>query len=117
MIGSLKKVGEILHISNLADDILIAKLEEFVKPGTVIYDGSMRELGVVIECFGPVKSPYARIKINPKEKDYIAEFLSKKTKEPTDENFKQQFSCYVIKGEEERVRWRKMPRPQKGRVY
>ncbi|MCR8453776.1 MAG: hypothetical protein NDP13_02150 [Crenarchaeota archaeon] len=117
MIGPLKKVGEILHISNLTDNILIIKLDEFVKPGTVIYNGFMRELGVVIECFGPTKSPYARVKINSKEKDYILELLDRRAKEQTSKDLRQQLLCYVIAGEEEKVQWRKMPHPRKGQVH
>jgi len=112
MIGRLKKIGEILHKSNLADNLLIIKLYEFVRPGTIIYDDTMREIGKVIEVFGPVRSPYARVLINNEEKKYIEELLDEKEAHRP----KQKLFCYIVTGEEERVRWRKMPRPRKGRI-
>ena len=113
MIGSLKKVGVLLHKSNLADNIIIIRLREFVKPGTLIYDSNMKELGKIIEVFGPVKAPYARVIINEKEKDYIETLLTQST---SPNRKKSRFPCYIIGGEEEKVKWRKMPRPRKGRI-
>ncbi len=116
MIGHLKRVGEILHKSNLADNLLIIRLYKFVRPGTVIYDAMMREIGKVIEVFGPVRSPYARVIINEKEKKYVEELLRERAEFQKKEQPRNRFFCYIIQYEEERVRWRKMPRPRKGRV-
>ena len=102
MIGALRKVGKILHRSNLTRNILIIKLRERVPLGAIIYDEDMRELGKLIEVFGPVKSPYGRVLLN----DSVEEKVEKLKGAP----------CYVVEGDEEKVKWRKMPRPRKGRV-
>jgi len=102
MIGQLRKIGKILHISNLARNILVIKLYERTRVGVVIYDKEMRELGKIIEVFGPVKAPYARVLLKEGVGVSINELRGT--------------TCYIIEGEEERVKWRKMPRPRKGRV-
>jgi len=102
MIGALRKIGKILHKSNLANNILIIKLKERVPLGIIIYDGEMRELGKLIEVFGPVKSPYGRVLLS----NNAIEIIDKLRGAP----------CYMVEGEEEKVKWRKMPKPRKGRV-
>ncbi len=102
MIGAIRKIGKILHRSNLAKNILIIKLRERVPVGTIIYDEKMREVGKLIEVFGPVVSPYGRVLLN----EDIMAIINEITGRP----------CYIVEGEEEKVRWRKMPRPRKGRV-
>ena len=91
----LKKIGKILHYSPIAPNILIIKTREYLSPGTVVFDSNLREIGVVIETFGPVESPYARVKVNSNDNQ------TKYT--PNDDVF-------VITGEKARVKWRKMPR-------
>lgn len=102
MIGQLKKIGVLLQRSNLARNIAILKLYERVRIGTVIFDEDMKEIGKIIEIFGPTISPYARVLLNETTEKFFERFKGK--------------TCFVIVGEEEKVRWRKMPRPRKGRV-
>lgn len=102
MIGSLKRIGKILHRSNLARNILIVKLRDRVPLGVIIFDSNLEEIGKIIEIFGPVCSPYARVLINDKVLEKVDQMKG------TD--------CFIVEGEEEKVKWRKMPRPRKGRV-
>lgn len=102
MTRPLRKVGKILHRSNLARNILIVKLRERVPLGVVIFDDSLEEVGKVIEIFGPVRSPYARVLVEDKMLERVDQMKG--------------IDCFVVEGEEEKVKWRKMPRPRKGRV-
>lgn len=95
MINELKKVGKFLHLSNLTNNILIIRLNEPLRIGTVIYDKKMREIGPIIELFGPVEKPYARIKIKGNI-NLIENILGQ--------------DCFVIVGDERPIKWRKMPR-------
>ena len=88
----LKKVGKVLHKSKMAPNIIIAKIKDYLKPGIVVYNMELERIGVVIETFGPVKSPYARIKLD--------ENIEPKNDEP----------IFIITGEVEKVRWKKMPK-------
>jgi len=92
-VRKLKKVGTALHISPIAPNILIAKTYEYLDPGVVIYNSDLKVIGVVIETFGPVKSPYARIKLD-------------NVKQPVTSGEK----LFILLGERKRVTWRKMPR-------
>ena len=90
----LKKLGKILHPSVMAPNIVIAKINEFVEPGTIIYDEGFEKIGTIVEVFGPVSSPYARIKVNM----------------PPDEREKlRDKPVLIIVGDKTKVRWRKMP--------
>lgn len=88
----LKKAGEALHISPIAPNILIAKVNSYLEPGSIIYNSNLERVGVVIETFGPVKSPYARIKLD---------------KEPS--HFHAHTSLFTIVGDRKKIIWRKMP--------
>ncbi len=102
MIGQLKRIGMFLHRSNLASNILIIKLDTRVPIGTVVFDEKMREIGKIIEIFGPTISPYARVLVKDPSITFIDDIKG--------------HSCFTIVGEGERVKWRKMPRPRKGKV-
>ena len=99
VVSELKKIGKILHRSPLTQNILIARLNEPVRIGTMIYDATMREIGPIIELFGPVDKPYARIKI--KDNVEASSILGK--------------DCYMIVGDEVPVRWKKMPKKYRKR--
>lgn len=102
MIGPLRRIGKILYRSNLARNILIVKLRERVPLGAVIFDSNLEEIGKVIEIFGPVRSPYARVLVDDKVSEKVDQMKG--------------MDCFMVEGEEEKVKWRKMPRPRKGRV-
>lgn len=87
----VRKIGEILHRSPIAPNILIAKLYDHVIPGTIVYDSRMSRIGTVIEIFGPVRSPYSRIKL-----DDISQPIHAHAK------------IFAITGNIEKVFWRKM---------
>jgi len=89
----IKKVGNILHPSPIAPNIVIAKVSEYLDPGVVVYDDDLKRIGTVIEVFGPVNSPYARIRI---DKEIKRDELTGKR-------------LFVITGEKKRVIWKKMP--------
>jgi len=61
---NLKKIGEVLHLgpSNRA----IAKIDNLPKIGTTVFDVKKKPIGVVIDIFGPVKSPYIEIEVKNK---------------------------------------------------
>ncbi len=88
----LRKVGKILHVSKMAPNILIAKVSEYLHPGLVIYNDKLEQIGVVIETFGPVASPFARIKMSN-----------------TKAEIKSDTPIFIITGEKTKVFWRKMP--------
>lgn len=91
----LKKIGKVLHPSPIAPNILIIRVSEYLPAGTIIYDSKLREIGTVIETFGPVEFPYARIKIIPNFDKNKYEFND---------------AVFIISGEKTRVKWRKMPK-------
>ena len=97
MINELKKVGKVLHLSNLTKSILIIRLNEPLRIGTIIYDEKMRELGPIIELFGPVDKPYARVKLKD---SWISSEIKQVLGRP----------CYVVLGDEVPVKWRKKPK-------
>jgi len=76
----------------MAPNVIIAKVNEYLNPGIVTYNIELQRIGVVIETFGPVRSPYARIKLDGNI-------------EPNDGE-----SIFIITGEVEKVRWKKMPK-------
>ncbi len=92
----IMKVGSILHLSKLSPNILIIKLTDvdYLKPGIIIFDKEGNKIGVVIETFGPVNNPHARVKIEPNIK------LNLQKGDPV----------YIISSEFEEITWRKMPR-------
>jgi len=90
----LKRVGEILHPSPIAPNIIIAKVTEYLEPGTIVYDENLEKIGVIIEIFGSVNAPYARIKVEDGKNDR-KKFMNKQ--------------LFIITGEKARVSWRKMP--------
>ena len=96
----LKKIGKILHPSPIAPNILIIKTREYLPAGTIVYDSKLRGIGAVIETFGPVESPYARIKMSSSFEKNEYEFNEE---------------VFIISGEKIRVKWRKMPKDRRKR--
>jgi len=64
----LRKIGEVLHIG--PNNRAIAKVEDLPKIGATIFDIKKKPIGIVLDIFGPVKSPYIEIEVkdqNPKK--------------------------------------------------
>ncbi|RJX15303.1 H/ACA RNA-protein complex protein Gar1 [Candidatus Bathyarchaeota archaeon] len=57
----LKKLGKILHISEATGN-LIVKSTYTPRIGTKVFDGELREIGVVFDILGPTHSPYISVK-------------------------------------------------------
>jgi len=57
----LKRLGKILHASEATGN-LIVKSTYTPKIGTKVFDGELKEVGVVFDVFGPTNSPYISIK-------------------------------------------------------
>jgi len=56
----LRRLGQVLHISS--DGNLILRAEEPSKIGAKVIDGHKRRVGVVLDVFGPIDSPYISVK-------------------------------------------------------
>ncbi|MCS7126067.1 MAG: H/ACA RNA-protein complex component Gar1 [Aigarchaeota archaeon] len=67
----------------MIDRILVIECEKVPKIGSKIYDKSLREVGVVVNVFGPVSQPFAEVRLtNPSkyvfgEVFYIMEKIKK----------------------------------------
>jgi len=95
--GRVRKVGRILHRSPIAPNIWIAKVNDYIEEGTIIYDQSGEKIGVAIETFGPTNSPYLRIKT-----------------EKSDRNIKlEEGDIFIIENMKEKIEWRKKRRRRK----
>ncbi|MCI4434879.1 MAG: hypothetical protein RXP30_04610 [Thermoplasmata archaeon] len=70
MSDNLKKLGNII---NIRKDILIARSIKPPRIGEEVFDFRGMPVGQVISIFGPVKSPYFRVKLkkDAKPKGYI----------------------------------------------
>ncbi|MEM0097398.1 MAG: Gar1/Naf1 family protein [Conexivisphaerales archaeon] len=68
----MKKAGNVLHYTRNGN--LVSTTNHVIKEGTPIYLKGKKELGTVIETFGPVAEPYLLIKpdiLNAKLNDDI----------------------------------------------
>ncbi|MEM2342017.1 MAG: Gar1/Naf1 family protein [Candidatus Bathyarchaeia archaeon] len=77
----MKKIGQILHagLGNRA----IVKVESLPNLGATVFDIKKRPIGVVLDIFGPVKSPYVEIEVkdqNPKKMVGSPIYILPKTK-------------------------------------
>jgi rRNA processing protein Gar1 len=70
VIENLKKLGTII---NIRKDILIARSIKPPKIGEEVFDYRGTPIGHVTSIFGPVKSPYFRVRLknNVKPKGYV----------------------------------------------
>lgn len=57
----MKKLGKILHTSEATGN-LIVKSTYTPKIGAKVFDGELKEVGVVFDVFGPTNSPYVSVK-------------------------------------------------------
>ena len=58
----MKKLGYILHQSKNRNLILKSRSIPPPELGASVYDAKRRPLGIVVDVFGPVKSPYIEVK-------------------------------------------------------
>ncbi|MEM2226969.1 MAG: Gar1/Naf1 family protein [Candidatus Bathyarchaeia archaeon] len=58
----MKRLGHVLHQSNNRNLILRSKSGPPPELGAKVYDAKRRPLGIVVDVFGPVKSPYIEVK-------------------------------------------------------
>lgn len=56
----MRRLGQVLHISS--DGNLILKTNGPTKIGAKVINEHMNEVGVILDIFGPVKSPYISVK-------------------------------------------------------
>lgn len=61
----LKKIGQILHA--VPGNKAIVKVENLPNLGATVFDIKKRPIGVVLDIFGPVKSPYIEIEVKDQD--------------------------------------------------
>ena len=68
----VRRLGKVLHLSKSAN--LILRLEQSPVPaiGSPVCDYKLRQLGVVNNILGPVKSPYVSVKPSANVDDALA---------------------------------------------
>lgn len=59
----MKKIGEVFHVSPGSENRIIAKVDVLPKLGATVFDAKKKSIGVVLDIFGPVKSPYIEVKV------------------------------------------------------
>ncbi len=89
------KIGKILHGSPIAPNILIGKVTGYIEEGTVVYDEKAQKVGVVLETFGPVNSPFVRIKTDDASHEYKGH------------------NIFIMEREKKDIMWRKKPKKRK----
>jgi len=60
MSTSLKKIGEVLHLSH--DKKLVIKLSMVPPLYITVYDYAMKRLGILYDVIGPISSPFGLVK-------------------------------------------------------
>jgi RNA-binding protein len=69
----LRRVGDIMHMSH--DRRFVLKLAFTPPLGVVVYDYTMKRLGVLYDIIGPVNSPYGLVKPDtqlPNPEDFVS---------------------------------------------
>lgn len=61
----MQRIGHVLHVS--PDRNLILKAEKLPRIGAKVIDEKLKPLGKVFDIFGPVSSPYVKVKTKIKE--------------------------------------------------
>lgn len=67
----LEKLGVALHFSK--SKRLIVKAEKAPPLFSTVYGPDMKQIGLVTDVFGPVKSPYVAVKLNSEE--YASKYI------------------------------------------
>jgi len=68
----LKKIGQVLHIG--PGNRAIAKVEAPPKLGATVFDLKKKPIGIVLDIFGPVKSPYIEIEVKDRKPEKIVNY-------------------------------------------
>ena len=68
----MKKIGQVLHVG--PGNRVIAKVESPPKIGTTLFDFKKKPIGVVLDVFGPVKSPYIEIEVKGRKPEKIVNY-------------------------------------------
>lgn len=67
----MKKIGEVLHVSPGPGNRVIAKVDILPKLGAAVFDAKKKPIGIVLDIFGPVKSPYIEVEVEDKDPEKI----------------------------------------------
>ena len=70
----MNRLGEVLHLSTNKN--LILKTKSKVKTKSPVFNEELRQIGIILDIFGPVNNPYVSVKptIN-NAGQYIGHFL------------------------------------------
>jgi len=70
----LQRIGRVMHVSNSKN--LILRAETLTGLGTRVADSELKEVGRVVDLFGPVDKPYVAVKLNVKDPSkYVGQIL------------------------------------------
>lgn len=61
----MQRIGHVLHVSS--DRNIILKAEKLPRIGAKVIDEKLSPVGKVFDIFGPVSSPYVKVKTKVKE--------------------------------------------------
>lgn len=61
----MQRIGRVLHVS--PDRNIILKAEKLPRIGAKVIDEKLKPVGKVFDIFGPVSSPYVKVKTKAKE--------------------------------------------------
>ncbi len=65
----MQRIGRVLHISS--DRNIILKAEKLPRIGARVIDEKLKPVGKVFDIFGPVSSPYVKVKTKVKETERL----------------------------------------------
>lgn len=70
----MQRLGRVLHVSDSKN--LILRAEVLAELGMRVANDKLREIGRVVDLFGPVDKPYASVKLNVKDSGkYVGQIL------------------------------------------
>lgn len=65
----MQRIGRVLHISS--DRNIILKAEKLPRIGARVIDEKLKPVGKVFDIFGPVSSPYVKVRTKVKETERL----------------------------------------------
>lgn len=65
----MQRIGRVLHISS--DRNIILKAEKLPRIGAKVIDEKLKPVGKVFDIFGPVSSPYVKVRTKVKETERL----------------------------------------------
>lgn len=69
---SLKKIGQILHAGS--GNKAIAKVDVLPDLGATVFDVRKKPIGVVLDIFGPVSSPYVEVEVKGQDPKKVVNY-------------------------------------------